>query len=71
VNWRWPVGDKTPSTGRFGSQWAAMLSPGDRSELEAILLRRFARTVGVRDLERIAARDEAMRRLDIALRTLI
>jgi hypothetical protein len=48
-----------------------MLSPGDRSELEAILLRRFARTVGVRDLERIAARDEAMRRLDIALRTLI
>ena len=57
MNWRWQARQTTPTAGRSGSQ--------------AILLWRFAHTVGVRDLERMAARDEAMRRLDIALRTLI
>jgi hypothetical protein len=42
-----------------------------RSEQDVSVLRRFAVAVGVQDLVLIAARDVAMRRLDLALRLLV
>jgi hypothetical protein len=68
MSWGWEAPYRTPRpAGEPELDWMSTV----RSEADAIRLHRFARAVGARDLLRIAARDEAMRRLDIALRLLI
>ena len=65
MNWGWQAPNRTP---RPGGQSRPEAASRARSEPDASLLRRFAAAVGVQDLVCIAARDEAMRRLDLALR---
>jgi hypothetical protein len=45
--------------------------PPDDPPLDPVRLLRFAMTLGVDELVRIAARDEAMRRLELALRLMV
>lgn len=63
MNWGWQAPNRTPRP-------VGQPAPGAmvRSEQDATLLRRFAAAVGVQDLVHIAGRDEAMRRLELALR---
>lgn len=67
MHWGWQAPNRTPHPeGQPGPDAAFMV----RREPDASVLRRFAVAVGVQDLVLIAARDEAIRRLDLALRLL-
>ena len=67
MHWGWQAPDRPPHPGGRPAPDAVSMV---RSEPDASLLRRFAVAVGVQDLVLIAARDDAMRRLDVALRLL-
>lgn len=68
MHWGWQAPNWPPHPGGHPGPDAASMV---RSEPDASLLRRFAAAVGVQDLVLIAARDEAMRRLDLALQLLV
>ena len=65
MSWGWQAPNRTPQpTGQPGPGTASIV----RAEPDVNLLRRFAAAIGVQELVHIAARDDAMRRLEMALR---
>jgi hypothetical protein len=71
MNWGWDPSNTPPWMRQPVAATAASTAtaPGEQ-QLLTRRLHRFADTLGADDLARIAAEDEAMRRLDLALRML-